>query len=118
MGYKTERTNEIIKNALARMISRELKDPGLDGKMISIVRAETTSDLSYTTVYVSAIVMEESEKEEILAALNRAKGFLRRSLSKNLKARHTPELIFKFDDSIAYSMHIESVLKEINKNEN
>lgn len=117
MAYRIERINEIIKNYLARMIDTELHDPGLEGKMVSVVRVSTTSDLSYTTVYVSAIVKDDSEKQAILDALQRAKGYLRKNLSKNLKARHTPEFLFRFDDSIAYSMHIESVLKELDQHE-
>ncbi|MGN1081132.1 MAG: ribosome-binding factor A, partial [Acutalibacteraceae bacterium] len=53
-GYRIDRINEDIKRELCS-IFRELKDPRVKDKMISIVRLEVSSDLSYAKVSVSAV---------------------------------------------------------------
>ncbi len=60
---------------------------------------------------------DEEQKENSLKALEKANGFLRSELGKRIRLRHIPELIFKFDESIAYGSHIEKLLGEISKND-
>ena len=76
--------------------------------MLSIVRTETTGDLRYCKVYISAMG-GESDKE-IVKGLKSASGYLRRELGSRLSLRYTPELIFQLDKSIAYGAHINEIL--------
>ena len=50
-----------------------------------------------------------------MAELEEAKGFLRGKLSENIDIRHTPELVFEYDNSIEYGMNIERIIKEIHE---
>ena len=94
-------------------IARTLKDPRIS-KLISFVRVEVTNDLSYATCYVSA--MEGYEKSvESVKGLKSAAGYMRRALGEALRLRHTPELRFVADDSIAYSARIAQTLADIEK---
>ena len=113
MGYRTERVNELIKNELSLLIELELHDPRLKEVLISVTRVKATPDLKYAKVYVS-IMGENKKKEEILGVLENAKGFLRKSISKVLQTKSTPELIFELDDSLDYAMHIDEVLAGLN----
>ena len=54
----------------------------------------------------------------ILKALNDAKSFLRGELSKRIDIRHTPELTFIYDDSIAYGSRIDEVLEKLEDEKN
>ena len=54
-GYKTDRVAEDIKREIVAVI-RELKDPRVKDKMLTVVRVEVSSDLSYAKVYVMFIV--------------------------------------------------------------
>lgn len=92
-------------------IFRELKDPRVQG-LISIVRVEVTNDLSYCTVYVSAMEGIDQAKTAV-QGLKSASGFIRRELGARLKLRHVPELIFKATDSIEYSAHISNMLHDL-----
>ena len=76
---------------------------------MSIIRVDLTNDLSYCTVYVSAIEGIDRAKEAV-KGLKSASGFIRRELGARLKIRHTPELIFKATDSIEYSANISRIL--------
>lgn len=111
MGYRTERINETIKERLSSLIKRDLKDPRLDDAVISIIRTQTTPDIKYCKVFVSVYGKEDIDKKEIIGVLERAKGFLRKQISKSLPTKNAPELIFVLDESMDYALHIDEVLK-------
>ncbi|MBO5953623.1 MAG: 30S ribosome-binding factor RbfA [Oscillospiraceae bacterium] len=102
------RINEEIQKELASLL-RNLKDPRVQGTMISITRVETTPDLRYAKVYAS--FLDEEKAAEALKGLKSASGYLRRELSSALKLRYTPELVWALDDSITYGA---KMLKLIN----
>ena len=107
-SFKIGRTTEDIRRELSA-IQRELKDPRIQGMLLSIVRVEVTNDLSYCTVYVSAMEGMEKAKQAV-KGLHSASGFIRRELGRRLQLRHVPELIFKATDSIEYSANISRIL--------
>ena len=74
----------------------------------------STGDLREATIYVSLFGKPE-EKEASLAALNKAKGFIRKELGQRLRIYYTPTISFKEDTSLDYSMHIEGILKKVIK---
>lgn len=109
-SHRMGRTTEDIKRELTA-IFRELKDPRVKG-LISIVRVEVTNDLSFCTVYVSA--MEGiKQAEKAVEGLKSASGFIRHELGSKLRLRHVPELIFKATDSIEYSANISRILNDL-----
>ena len=110
-SHKTERTTEDIRRELTA-IFRELKDPRVSGAFLSIVRVEVTNDLSYCTVYVSAIEGLDRAREAV-KGLKSAGGFIRRELGHRLRLRHVPELIFNATDSIEYSANISRILNSL-----
>lgn len=107
-SYKLGRTTEDIRREVSAIL-RELKDPRVSGCMLSVVRVEVTNDLSYCTVYVSAMEGMETA-ENAVKGLKSAAGYVRRELGNRLKLRHVPEMIFKATDSIEYSANISRIL--------
>ena len=110
-SFKMGRTTEDIRRELSA-IQRELKDPREQGMLLSIVRVEVTNDLSYCTVYVSAMEGMETA-ENAVKGLKSAAGYVRRELGNRLKLRHVPEMIFKATDSIEYSANISRILHDL-----
>ena len=106
------RINEEIQRELSDQF-RRLKDPRVSSGMVSITRVDTTGDLRYGRVYVSAL--DKSQEKEVLKGLKSAAGFLRRELGRALQLRYTPELQFIADDSIPYGAHILEVLRDPDK---
>ena len=106
------RINEEIQRELADQL-RHLKDPRVSSGMVSVTRVDTTGDLRYARVYVSAL--DKSREKEVLKGLKSASGFLRRELGRALQLRYTPELQFIPDDSIQYGAHILQVLRDPEK---
>ena len=104
-SYKLGRTTEDIRREVSAIL-RELKDPRVSGCMLSVVRVEVTNDLSYCTVYVSAMEGMETA-ENAVKGLKSAAGYVRRELGNRLKLRHVPEMIFKATDSILHDLENE-----------
>lgn len=107
---RTGRVGEQIKKELSVLIQSELKDPRIG--FVTVTGVDVTSDLSQAKVYLS-VFGDEEKKNESLKAIEKATGFLRTEIGKRIRLRHTPELIFKIDESIAYGSRIEKLLGEI-----
>lgn len=112
-GHRMDRTTEDVRRELTA-IMREVKDPRVKDRFVSIVRVEVTNDLSYCTVYVSTMEGMEDTKEAV-KGLTSGAGFMRRELGARLHLRHVPQLIFKATDSIEYGAHISRVLQDLEK---
>ena len=102
------RINDEIRKELSELL-RNLKDPRVQGTLISITHVEATPDLRYAKIYVS--FLEESKAADALKGLKSASGYLRRELGQSLQLRYTPELVWELDDSITYGA---KMLKLIN----
>ena len=110
---RISRINDEIQRELSDLL-RTVKDPRLHSTMVSITHVETTSDLRYAKIYISAL--DKSYEKDTLKGLKSAAGYLRRELGSRLKMRKCPELHFIPDTSIAYSAHINELLHGIARN--
>lgn len=109
------RVAEQIKKEISQLIQQELKDPRLG--FTTVTGVESSSDLSQANIYVSVMGTDDEVKATLLA-LEKAKGYLRTEIGKRIRFRHTPELIFKLDQSIAYGSKIEKLLANMKDTEN
>jgi len=105
-----ERIAEAIRKEVSTIIHDELKDPRLG--FITIVRVELTHDLQSARIFFS-VLGNEQEREKSRMALESALGFIRRLIGQRIKLRLVPEIMFKEDHSIEYSVRIEEILQEI-----
>ena len=103
------RINEEIQRELSALI-RILKDPRLQGGLLTITHVEATSDLRYAKIHVSAL--DNSREKEMLKGLKSAAGYLRREVGASLGLRYTPELQFVADDSIEKGTKILKMLRD------
>ncbi|MBR6509072.1 MAG: 30S ribosome-binding factor RbfA [Clostridia bacterium] len=113
-GYKINRITSDIRLALSELL-REVKDPRVS-RMLSIVKVDVSGDLSYATVYVSAIEGFEATVNSV-KALKGAQGYLRRELGARLSLRKVPELRFVADDSIEQSANISKIIDSFKEEE-
>lgn len=105
------RINEEMKKEMSNIL-REIKDPRVTA-MVSVTEAEVTNDLKYAKIYLSIFGKDKEEEKETLAALNKARGYIRHQLSMRLNLRNTPELRLIEDTTIDYGMHIDSLLRDV-----
>lgn len=110
---RTLRINEEIKKIISQVIMLELKDPAISS-LTTVSAVETTRDLRYCTVYIS-VYDKVKNPNQTIKALERAKGYIRRQIGKELNLRYTPEPKFKLDSSIDYAGKINKILNDLKK---
>ena len=110
MSYqRIDRISEEVRREVDAIIRDELHDPRIGGTF-SVTRADVTGDLRYAKIYIS--VLEDDKRDDLMAALKNAKGYIRRALGKRMIIRYTPELTFVSDKNIEYGVHIAKVLAD------
>ncbi|MBJ7610163.1 MAG: 30S ribosome-binding factor RbfA [Candidatus Dormibacteraeota bacterium] len=108
---RTERVAEQLRQEISRMMLIDMKDPRV--RMASISQVSVAPDMRSARVMVSA-VGEERERHAVVSALRHAEGYLRGQLGERLENLKTaPKLRFELDESIAYSVRISSMLREL-----
>ncbi len=113
MNLKIDRLNKLIMQEVSMILETEIKDQNI--KFVTITAVKTTSDLSYSKIYVT--ILNDEYRKETMKALNNASGFIRKLLADRIEVRHIPKLEFIYDESIEYGKNIEAKIKEIHDSE-
>ncbi|MGE3269458.1 MAG: 30S ribosome-binding factor RbfA [Chloroflexota bacterium] len=107
---RQQRINQLIRDEIADLLRNETDDPILK-TMISVTDVQVTQDLQKAKVYVSTLD-EGDDAAEIMKQLRKAARFFRREIAERLNLRHTPELEFVYDPSIARGARVLALLRE------
>ena len=108
---RAQRIADRIREELSLLLIYDIADPRLSG--VSITDVSVDRELAYASIYVSAL--EGSERsEEILAAFNHARGFLRSQLAQRIELRTFPQLRFNWDPTFERAERIEQLLASLN----
>lgn len=108
---RRRRTAEQIKSILSTLVLRDMRDPRLQDLTITVVRIDR--ELQYADIFVNALG-DESRQDEVMNALNGAKGYLRRELAPRLDLRTVPQLHFHWDPTLAHAQRIDEILENLN----
>src|ERR1700753_1701942 len=104
------RVGEALRHGLAEVLRRDdIRDPDLEGVSVTITQVKPSPDMRYATVYCEPLGGQNAK--EIVAALNRHKGFLRGEMGQLIAIKSTPDLRFVEDESFAEAEKIETILK-------
>lgn len=106
---RATRIGDQIQKELAELIRLEVKDPRVG--MVTITGVEVASDYSHAKVFLTTLA-DQRGKEDCLAGLNHAAGFLRSQLFRRLQLRVVPELHFVYDESVERGMRLSSLIGE------
>jgi ribosome-binding factor A len=103
------RVGELVRHSLSDMLSRgALRDPTLQAASVTVTEARMSPDLRVATLFV--MPLGGADAEAIVAALERARGFLRGRIAAELDLRFAPELRFTVDTSFAEAQRLDSLL--------
>ena len=108
---RSRRVAEQLKRELAAIIGRVLKDPRVG--LVTVTAVEVSKDLAYAKVFVSSIGGQGS-RDELLAALRHASGFLRHEIGQAMKLRIIPELRFHYDETLEKAAKLEALIARAN----
>lgn len=118
-SYRKGRLGEEIKKIIGDLLLNGLRDPRLRGRIVSVTDVEVSEDGSYATAYLSVLggspssETEQAVKDEVLDAMKKASGFIRRDIGSKIKIRHVPELSFRIDESMEYGRRMSRILDSL-----
>lgn len=106
---RTDRLGDAVQRILAQLIQVEVRDPRIG--MVNINDVVVSRDLSFARVYVTFVGKDTEEAcLEAAEALNKASGFLRSQLAKELNIRTTPRLQFIYDKTSVQGQHLSQLI--------
>lgn len=110
MSRRTERVNEVLREEISELLRTDLRDPRIGG-MVTVTHVDVSPDLRHAIAYVSVLGTEE-ERASTLKALDHARPFLRRELSRRLTLRYTPDVTFTSDTSMAEAQEMTDLMRK------
>ena len=113
-SIKNTRINGEVQKVLADIIRGQIKDPRIS-PVTSVVAVEVSPDLKNAKVWISTLG-DEKAREDTLAGLKSAEGYIRNQLAKEINLRNTPQITFVMDQSIAYGVSMTRKIDEVTKN--
>ena len=113
IGTRARRVAEGLRKEIASLLAVQVKDPGTAGAVVT--RVETSSDLRTARVHVRLLegADDPARRRQLVGALRRASGLLRREVTRRLGLRYAPELRFSYDEGVDHTTRVEELLTEI-----
>jgi ribosome-binding factor A len=112
MSGRRVRVEQALRDTLAEMIDREVKDPRVKGAgLVTVQRVELNADLSVARVYVS-VFGDDITAKKAMAGLAAAGTFLRGPLGRKLHLQRPPELRFVRDESPEIVRHLAEIVRD------
>ena len=109
-GKRSDRVADSIRKEISEMLVKTIKDPRIG--FITLTRVTVSEDCRLAKVYYSVVGTPE-QKRQSMEGLNSAKGYIRRELGHRMKLKYTPELVFQFDPSIEYAIHMGELIHHL-----
>jgi ribosome-binding factor A len=107
---RSERVGRLIRNTLADILRRHVKDPRL--KQASITSVDVSPDLRLAKIYF-ATTGGDVQVKRALEGFNKARPYIKKLLGRELDLRYMPEIRFYYDDSLDYGARMEALFRSI-----
>lgn len=112
MSITVDRLASLIQRELASIVNQEVKDKTFG--YINLTEVKVSKDQTFATIYYTILSDDPSVLERAKKSIDDSKATIRMELAKKIKnIRRIPELIFKFDEALAYGNHIDKILKTL-----
>src|SRR3954469_23113957 len=108
---RPDRVAEAIREEVATFLADKVKDPRITG-MVTVTAVEVTRDLRTAKVFVS-VMGADADRARSFEGLDSLAGHLRARIGKSLGLRSAPEILFRYDESVARAARIETLLAQI-----
>jgi len=109
---RCDKVAETIHETISAILSKGLNDPRIG--FVTIIAVEVTVDLRLAKVFFT-VIGDDLAKKNSEIGLNSAKSYIRRELGKVLSLRFLPDIVFAYDHSQEYGNHIDTILREIDR---
>ena len=109
---RVSRVAELVRREVSQMLLHGIKDDRVGAGMVSVTDVDVSGDLQHAKIFVSIYGTEEA-KEETMAGLKSATGYVRSELGQRIRLRRTPEVVFIEDLSIERGTKVLSLLNQL-----
>ena len=111
-GKRSDKVADLIRKEVSDMLMTSVKDPRIG--FVTVTRVAVSDDCRQAKVYFS-VMGTLKDQQRVIQGLASATGFIRKELGRRISLRYTPEILFQFDPSVEYSIHMEEVFHELEK---
>jgi ribosome-binding factor A len=109
---RVERVASLIRREISELLIGGIKDERVNQGMVSVTTVEVAGDLQHCKIFVS-VFGSDSDKEQAMAGLRSASAFVKGELSRRLKMRRTPEMVFVLDRGIEKGTTVLGLLNRL-----
>lgn len=107
---RQRRVSEQIQHILSELFLYEVNDPRLSG--LTVTRVTIDRELQYAQIYLNALG-DDTRQDEVLTAVERANGYLRREVASRMRLRSAPVLQFHWDPTLHHAEEVDSILENL-----
>jgi ribosome-binding factor A len=109
MSERMRRVNEALREVLSEGMG-ELKDPRIG--FVTVTGVDTSPDLRHAKVYVS-VLGTERKRDATLKGLESSRGILQGRVSRELRLKRTPQLVFEYDPTVERGVRLSKLIDEL-----
>jgi ribosome-binding factor A len=109
---RVARVAELIRREVSQMLISGIKDDRVGTGMVSVTEVEVSGDLQHAKIFVS-IYGTDAARQETMAGLKAATGYVRSELGHRVRLRRTPEVLFFEDRSLERGTKMLSLLNQL-----
>lgn len=106
---RLERVGDLLKE-VATEVMRNLKDPGVDGALVTITSVQVSPDLGHARFFFTAMGKPVTEVQE---GLNRASGFFRREITRQVNLKRVPKIHFQYDETLEHALRLQQLMSQV-----
>lgn len=111
-SVRTLRVGEAVRHVLADLLARgEIRDPALDGRIVSVSEVRVSPDLRHATVFIKTVGATPAEEEAVLRALGSHARRLRHEVAQRVNTKYAADLHFRADESFAAAARIDALMR-------
>jgi ribosome-binding factor A len=105
------RVGEALRRALVEVLQdAHFRDPDLQGASITVAEVRASPDLKHATAFVTTLGGMDTDK--IVAALGRARAFIKGEVQRRVDLRQACEFHFQKDTSFDYASRMDAVFRD------
>jgi ribosome-binding factor A len=107
---RSDRVGDLLLEVIAELLRREIHDPRL--QWLNLTAVKVSKDLRHAKAYFN-LLGDAGDKNEAMAGLKSAGGFIRSKVGKKLNLRFVPAIDFIYDDSEDEARRIDALLNKV-----
>lgn len=111
-GRRVERVASLIRREVCELLVSGIKDERVAQGLVSVTNVDVAGDLQHCRIHVS-VYGDETARQQALAGLKSATPFVKGELSRRLKMRRTPEVVFVLDRGLEQGTAVLGLLNRL-----